>query len=1008
MITRSAFFFLIGLSFLVNTVKGQLLQFSKVEGLSQNTVYSITKDSHGFLWAATADGLNRYDGVKMKVFKPSVDESIGTYSNRFIRSKLLEDKNGQLWFSSGAGLYTYSKRKDLFEPRKVVAKNQKIPTGLDPLLVSGSHFWGVNGLYGVCEFNTEKNSWSGYPVHDSVHSEIIIKNAITDENNNFWFLAQDGVLFFDIVKKTWTSFFKGKKFISIGAGPGVVFFVTEKQVYFSSLEHLELKKIVTESPTTEITIRKFFTDKKSNVWAGDDFGNIYCKEKQSDKFHLRGNINGDNSSGSLYPVYSLFVDDNDILWVGADVLGLLKTSVSKPTFNLFPRITHGKENSLFIHCIYEEQENILLGTFRKGLLKVSKQTGKSEAINLPFDKEVEPDNHSVSAIHKDTDGNLWVAAYTSLFVRKKNTDVFDRMDLPKPQDVNDHYMKPFAIKVYKDTLFMSSEWGIHKIYKSGEKYVSPYRDFLRMGFFYDIYIDKEKNFWLAYEGGIIRGKNLNTSLGVNPGDTLLLKNVGVKSFLEDTALNMLWVSTTSGLVAMHLPTGKYKNFTEADGLGNSYVYGAVKDGDILWLSTNKGLSRAVITVKPGDVIPALSFVNFTKQDGLPDDEFNTGAFHHGESGDFYFGSIKGVVWFKPEEIKLNQYLPTLVMTDLRINEEKADSSLSAEYITDLSLPYYKNNLFFSFRGIEYTNAANVQYAYILEGWDRDWIYSGTLNEVRYNSLPHGKYTFKVKAANGSGIWNENVYSVSVIIHPPFWKTGWFYTLAAITLLLMIILITRYFAQQKLKQKVLELERQKEIDKERQRISREMHDDIGAGLTQITLMSESAKAKLSTHELDNIAQTSRQLVSNMSEIIWSLNPENKTLEQLLAYLREQLNKQLEYSGIDYSIELPEKGDSIFLSNEQRRNILMVTKEIINNIIKYSKARNIQIKATLNDHRLIFAVQDDGKGFDLEAKYAGNGLRNIRHRIGELKGILEIESAPGKGSRFVYEIPLQPTT
>ncbi len=225
---------------------------------------------------------------------------------------------------------------------------------------------------------------------------------------------------------------------------------------------------------------------------------------------------------------------------------------------------------------------------------------------------------------------------------------------------------------------------------------------------------------------------------------------------------------------------------------------------------------------------------------------------------------------------------------------------------------------------------------------------------------------------------------------------------------VIILITRYFSQQKLRKKIAELERQKEIDKERLRISREMHDDIGAGLTQITLMSESAKMKNNPQELDDIAQTSRQLVNSMSEIIWSLNPENKTVELLMGYLREQINKQLEYSDMDYSIQLPDTESDIVLSNEQRRNILLVTKEIINNAIKYSSAEKISIKATLDSDQLVFSVQDDGIGFDPGIKSFGNGLKNIKHRITELNGTLSIESSPDKGSSFVYTVPLRRTT
>ncbi len=237
---------------------------------------------------------------------------------------------------------------------------------------------------------------------------------------------------------------------------------------------------------------------------------------------------------------------------------------------------------------------------------------------------------------------------------------------------------------------------------------------------------------------------------------------------------------------------------------------------------------------------------------------------------------------------------------------------------------------------------------------------------------------------------------------------WVYFLTGVLAIIIIaILLTRYFAQRKLRKKIREFEEQERLNRERLRISREMHDDIGAGLTQIIMMSESAKHKKQNpenRELEDIADTSRRLVSSMSEIIWSLNPENKTLEQLFAYMREQLHKQLEYSGIQYSLDFPEGYGSVILSNEQRRNILLVTKEIVNNAMKYSGAESMSVAAHVEGEQLTFTVSDNGRGFDSSQVSGGNGLRNIRHRVEELGGELELRTAPGKGCNFRYVIPV----
>jgi signal transduction histidine kinase len=237
---------------------------------------------------------------------------------------------------------------------------------------------------------------------------------------------------------------------------------------------------------------------------------------------------------------------------------------------------------------------------------------------------------------------------------------------------------------------------------------------------------------------------------------------------------------------------------------------------------------------------------------------------------------------------------------------------------------------------------------------------------------------------------------------------WVYFIAGVLVVILIaILLTRYLVQRKLRKKIREFEEQERLNRERQRISREMHDDIGAGLTQIIMMSESAKHKNispGSRELEDIADTSRRLVSSMSEIIWSLNPENKSLDQLFAYMREQLHKQLEYAEISYTLDFPEGYGSILLRNEQRRNMLLVTKEIVNNAIKYSGASTLTITASVAGGQVVFTIADNGCGFDSQQVSEGNGLRNIKHRVEELGGQLELRTSPGEGCYYRYVIPI----
>jgi|GEM_PF-1865777 len=216
------------------------------------------------------------------------------------------------------------------------------------------------------------------------------------------------------------------------------------------------------------------------------------------------------------------------------------------------------------------------------------------------------------------------------------------------------------------------------------------------------------------------------------------------------------------------------------------------------------------------------------------------------------------------------------------------------------------------------------------------------------------------------------------------------------------MLVRYLEQQKaINEKILLTE-----EAERKRIARELHDDIGAGLTRVTLMSEIAKSKanISPKELEDIAIACRGLVSNMGEIVWSLNPENNSLEHLIGYMREELYKLLEYSGMEYKIDLPHDSTGIKLTNEQRRNILLVTKEAVNNAIKYSKAKNIDVRASLQNSLLNFSIEDDGVGYDEATVKAGNGLRNIKQRINEMGGELSINSIEGERTSVQFSVKI----
>jgi signal transduction histidine kinase len=457
----------------------------------------------------------------------------------------------------------------------------------------------------------------------------------------------------------------------------------------------------------------------------------------------------------------------------------------------------------------------------------------------------------------------------------------------------------------------------------------------------------------------------------------------------------VWMGTEKGLYLLDSTGKTLKVIGKADGLPDENIYAMRTDkNNNLWLSHNKGISCR----KPDG-----SFLHFSKNDGLQENEFNTNTSFETPDGELFFGGVNGISSFYPDAVTAVKETPQVLITGIRIKDANWEGDTAYWRIQKIVLPYYSNDIAFDLAAIGNRMPDQYNYQYQVSGQDDEWINAGNNAQVRF-ALEPGKYIFRYYAGNSFEKDPVQAKQLLLIIRPPFWKTAWFIAAVIIVLTISVILITRYISQVKLKRKVGELEQKKALYEERIRISREMHDDIGAGLTQITLMSERAKTNIPNEEpLTEIADASRKLVGSMNEIIWSLNPENNTLEQLLAYLREQLNRLLEYSNISYEIKFPENGSDILLNNSQRRNLLLVTKEIVHNAIKHSNAKSILVECISTADQLHFRITDDGRGFDTTAKSTGHGLRNIRRRIEELNGTLEVNSSV-RGTRFSYTISL----
>ena len=410
------------------------------------------------------------------------------------------------------------------------------------------------------------------------------------------------------------------------------------------------------------------------------------------------------------------------------------------------------------------------------------------------------------------------------------------------------------------------------------------------------------------------------------------------------------------------------------------------------MGTNYGLCR----FNPVDY----SCKNFGEKDGIQNFEFNTGAALKLIDGTLLIGGITGYNIIEPDKIESKKAAaPVVVISSFRVFDK--ETPIGDHTIT---LKYKENNLAFEFAALSYFKNQDNHYAYMLEGVDHDWIFSDTRRNVTYSKLAPGEYTFRVKASNSDGVWNESGTQLEINITPPWWQQTWFILLCLLVAIAIIYFIDSY-----------ERNRKKQLEAVRARISRDLHDDMGSTLQSISVMSEIARMKtLSDNQqesipfIEKIGSASREMVEKMNDIVWAVNPKNDNFENILLHMRAFGGELL--AGKDIALHFKTDGglNNIRLSMEKRKSFFLVYKEALNNAYKYSGAKNVNVEISKSNQTLTLVVEDDGVGFNMNEdrlKTGGNGLKNMNIRAAELNGSISITSAPGQGTKVNLDVNLK---
>jgi signal transduction histidine kinase len=469
----------------------------------------------------------------------------------------------------------------------------------------------------------------------------------------------------------------------------------------------------------------------------------------------------------------------------------------------------------------------------------------------------------------------------------------------------------------------------------------------------------------------------------------------------------LWIGTNGGLNQLQ-PDSGFSHFGGSGQFLSSVIYAIQEDeAGLLWLSTNRGLLRFDPAAPVGTGAQVFS------GPGVGNVEFNRHAGFKGRDGTLYFGGDRGITFFHPAALKDNPFRPPVVITALHRSSQRG---VQIHRYVDDRLPIRLNRddytVSFDLAALSYTDSPRNQFEYRLAGLRDEWIKLGTSHRVSFTNLPPGRYRLEVRAANEDGAWNEAGLSVPVIVPPWFWETWWFRTLAVVIAAVLISTATGFVLRTRHRLQLEGERRRHALERERARISRDMHDEVGASLTEIALLSERTlrenRGNGGTEHLGKIGQRSRETLASIGEIVWAINPDNDRLDRLAAYLREYSSAFLESAGLTARLRFDTGNETTPLSAELRRQVFLVLKEALANAVTHARASTVEVTFDLRDRRLRLGVRDDGAGFrpgEAEGPSAGqDGLANMRRRAADLGATLRVDSTPGGGTRVELEVPV----
>lgn len=973
-------------------------------GLPQNTVNAIVQTRDGYLWVGTREGLARFDGVRFTVFGlneglPSVEvmalceghdgtlwigtsggglsrlvggriEIIGESARSFgsgVITALTEDGEGCLWIGTLAGLTFWRDGHFVTKPELAILERAGVRS-----LLRDRHggMWIDTSTGGLFEY---RNNQLNPELGPAGNERIVAYCLLEDKEGNLWASVGNGTVLCR----------RGRRWGKYDQADGLPF------AYVTSLAE----------------------EVDGSIWAGSlDDGLYYLKDGRFYRVRKGDGISADD-------IRSLLPDREGNLWVGTRTGGLNRLSRR----NLLPcGAAQGLTND-FTRSVAETADGTLwVGTTGGGLYR-----GNLEALH-PFTPEpIMAFYAGVDAVLAAPDGSLWWGGSHALLRWREGKLAACY--------TNETWLGSAGITALsedrKGGLWIGTSAGRLVHFQSGEFREFPRR--IARGAVTALAPQADSSLWVGSVAGGLRRVRSGSEEVFSVTNGLLSKNIRTLYLGKDETL---WIGTAGGGLS-RWRDGRITNVTTRQGLGANTISQIVEDDyGHLWLGSSHGIFRVALAAlndladgKTSSVHPTAFGLN----DGLPAEECSSGFCPAGlktRAGLICFSTVKGLVFVDPRRQGPNRPPPPAQLEDIIVNGQPRQpvqdfpaegDEPPASLLTDppayqhLVLPPGARELELHYTAINLRAPEAIRFRYRLDGLASEWTEAVERRTAYYHQVPPGDYVFEVAACNAEGIWSETPSLLALTIQPYIWETRWFRLAAGAVFFVAVVGTLRWAEQRKFKRRLARLQMQHAVEKERLRISQDMHDHIGGMLTQVSQLSDlghsEAAAPAVRGRFERIGAQARAAVQALDEIIWATNPKNDNLPRFGEYVSRFADEFFEGSAIRCWQEVPTDLPNLPLPADVRHNVFLAVREAVHNVLKHSGASAVWLRLTLDKAEIRLEIEDNGQGFAVEKIAAGrNGLLNMKTRLAECAGRAEVISVVGKGTTVRYIFPVSAGT